>query len=367
MKVLRVINTLNIGGAERSIIGNVPLHISHNIETDVLLLNGRNTFFIDELKKKNVKIFSLAKHEGVLRLYNPFHVFKIMKYIDKYDIVHAHLFPALYWVAIAKILKRSKTKLVLTEHQTYNRRRKYGWFFRKIDGYLYKQFETIIAISPECKSNLEEHIGKSDKIKMIYNGIDFSPFNSSEIIPVLDFIPETTDSKKIIITQIAAFRKEKDQDSVIRALKHLPSNYYVVFVGDGERKSNCEKLAKTEKVDNRIFFLGFREDVVDILKSSDIIVMSSYFEGFGRSAVEGMAAEKPILATNVPGLSQIIDEGGLLFEVGDDKRLAELIIKVSQDKELYDRLAKTGKEKARIFDLETMVEKYEEVYHELIK
>lgn len=368
MKVLRIINSLNIGGAEQSIVGNVPMHIKNGIEVDVLLLEGKETFFYNELVKSNVKIFSLNKDKSTIALYSPFHIFRLMKYMDKYDIIHVHLFPSIYWVGIAKVLKRSKSKFVLTEHQTYNRRRKYGWIFRKIDNFIYKQFDTIIAITPECKINLESHIGSSLDVKMIYNGIDLSSFENQIFENRIKFLPENINREgKVFITQVAGFRIEKDQKTVITALKFLPNNFYLVFVGDGETRMECEKFAESETVSDRVIFLGLRDDVPAILKSSDIVVMSSFYEGFGRAAVEGMAAGKPVLATNVAGLAQVVAETGLLFEVGDYKFLAELIGNVAVDKDLYRRLSDAGLRRAKDFDLNKMVENYEEVYNKLMQ
>ena len=75
MKILRIINSLQVGGAERSIVTNVPLH-KNRIEMDILLLNGADSIFLDKLKNKNVRIFSLGKKNNI---YNPFLIFKLRK------------------------------------------------------------------------------------------------------------------------------------------------------------------------------------------------------------------------------------------------------------------------------------------------
>ena len=107
MRILRVINSLNIGGAERSIAGNVPLHVNNGYQTDVLLLDGNPTFFLKDLLKQNIKVTWFGVNNFI---YNPLYIFKISKIINKYDIIHVHLFPSLYWVALAKLLTKSNTK-----------------------------------------------------------------------------------------------------------------------------------------------------------------------------------------------------------------------------------------------------------------
>ena len=106
MKVLRVINSLEMGGAERSIVTNLPYHIKNGYTVDVLLLDGKYTIFHEELKKHDVNIISLGNN---INIYNPIIAFKLIGFIKKYDIVHGHLFPVLYWLSLAKILSNSKS------------------------------------------------------------------------------------------------------------------------------------------------------------------------------------------------------------------------------------------------------------------
>lgn len=361
MKILRVINSLHIGGAERSIVGNVPLHINNGYATDVLLLNGEDTFFLKELKEHKVNVISLSKSN---MLYNPFFILKIGRIINNYDIVHAHLFPSLYLVAFAKILKKSKTKLVFTEHNTSNNRR--GKFiFKWIERLVYKQYDKIIAITPEANINLKRHLKSNRNITTIYNGVDLDKIQNEKNQNSLyaDRIVKLKDKK--IIVQIASFRSQKDQDTLIRALTLLPEDFHVLFVGDGARIQICKDLAKKLSVEQQISFLGLQNKVGAILNESSIVVMSSNYEGFGRAAIEGMAAGKPVIASNVPGLSKIIEGAGLLFEVGDEKKLSNLILKLSNDSKFYNQTAVKCLQRAEEFDIKKMVEKYEVIYDKL--
>ena len=116
--------------------------------------------------------------------------------------------------------------------------------------------------------------------------------------------------------------KQKDQKTLIKALALLPDDFYVLFVGDGPLLDEYQKLAQYYNLSKRILFLSVREDAISILKASDIVVMSSNFEGFGLAAVEGMAAGKPVIASDVEGLSNIVEGAGLLFEPHNEKDLA---------------------------------------------
>lgn len=361
MKILRVINSLNIGGAERSIVGNVPLHNKNGYKTDVLLLNGTDTFFLKELKEQGVNIIALGKSKF---LFNPVFIFKIGSIINNYDIVHAHLFPSLYLVAFAKIYKNSKTKLVFTEHSTLNKRRN-KLIFKWIERFIYRQFDTIIAITPEANKNLSKHLNIENKIITIYNGVDLEKIRSEKQKNNVFIDLKNQLKNKKIITQIASFRSQKDQDTLIKALALLPKDYQVLFVGDGERLKFCKNLAKKFNVEAQIIFLGLQNNVGAILEMTDIVVMSSIYEGFGRVAIEGMAAGKPIIASNVAGLSQIVEGAGLLFDVGDEKKLSKLILELSNDNKLYNQIAEKCLQRAALFDIKKMVKEYEIIYDNL--
>lgn len=360
MKVLRVINSLHIGGAERSIVGNVPVHIKNGYEMDVLLLNGENTFFLRELEKEKVKIITLGRSKKITNL---LFIFKIAKIINEYDIVHAHLFPSLYWVALAKVFKRSKTKLVFTEHNTHNKRRNLI-LFKYIERYIYKQYEEIIAITPEAKKNLEQHLNRYQNIVTIYNGVDLNKIASEKDSLPISF-KEKYKGKKILV-QVASFRDQKDQDTLIKTMRLLPTNFHVLFVGDGERITACKKLAESLGVSTKISFLGLQDNVGGVLNIADVVIMSSHWEGFGRAAIEGMAAKKPVVGTNVPGLAEIVKDAGLLFEVGDENELARLILKLCNNEEFYNEIANKCFERAKDFDIKKMVSSYEEVYKKLL-
>lgn len=359
MKVLRIINSLNIGGAERSIETNVPIHIKNGIDMDVLLLNGKKTPFLENLLKKGVKVYVTAHN---MSIYNPLQVFKIIPYLRKYDIVHVHLFPCQYWVAIAKIISLSKVKLVVTEHSTSNKRRK-KWYFRYIDKFFYKPYKKIISISDATTYNLKKHIGNNFDIVTINNGVDLYPIHypNRNLTHSDVFVKDNS----FIISQIASLRYPKDQDTVIRALASLPKNFELLLIGDGVRKEELKRIVDELQVNERVHFLGNRTDIPDIIYMSDIIVMSSHYEGFGRAAIEGMAGGRPLIASDVAGLNDIVRGAGLLFKVGDYETLAEYILELSNNKELYKKIAHKCSERAEEYDVKKMIEGYEYVYNSL--
>jgi len=172
-------------------------------------------------------------------------------------------------------------------------------------------------------------------------------------------------NKKIIIIQVSGFREEKDQATVIRAMQYLPENTQLFLVGDGTTRSRCEQLVKELDLSGKVLFLGIRTDVPELLKSSDIVVVSSHWEGFGLTAVEGMAAGKPVIASNVPGLNNVVNGAGLLFTHEDEKDLAEKIKSLIDNVDFYNKIVDNCRERAKLYDINTMVDRYIELYKHL--
>ena len=161
---------------------------------------------------------------------------------------------------------------------------------------------------------------------------------------------------------VAGFRYQKDQETLIRAFNILPEDYELWLIGDGERRSIIEQCIKDNKLEDRVLLLGIRSDIPSILKSVDVVVQSSHWEGFGLAAVEGMAAGKPVIASDVEGLAQVVEGAGILFPLGDDKKLADIIKQLIGDQTYYQQVAARCWERAQMFDIQKMVDAYNEVY-----
>lgn len=361
MKVLHLIDSLHTGGAERLLIDSLPLYGKYGISADLYLLDGRSTPFFHELKDTfRGRIYWSSDCSP----YSPRQVTLIRNHIrdHHYDLVHVHLFPAMYWVAILKALHRFPLKLVFTEHNTDNRRVN-SLFFRRIDRFIYRQYDAITAITPAVKQMLVEKVGvPEEKVQVIYNGIDLSRFEVKSDILTREPLPR---QKAITIIQVSRFSEQKDQDTLIRALLLLDNKYRVIFAGDGPRRSICEEMTVKLGLDDRVQFLGVRSDVPDLLAQSDIVVQSSRWEGFGLAAIEGMAAGKPVIVSDVPGLSDLVNGYGLIFRSGDEQDLANKV-KLLEDQKVRDEIVEKCLRRAEEFGIDTMVQNITSLYKRVL-
>lgn len=372
MKILQIINDLSIGGAEKLLLETIPLYNKRGISMDILVLNGTEYPFMKALQaEKCCSIFSYPNPYNPLHifgsrnLYNPLHIFSIIKFLKEYDIVHAHLFPTQYWVMIAKLISFSSVKTVFTEHNTSNKRmenRLIGLF----DVFIYKNYDKIVTISEDVDIAIKQHARLPDnRFALIKNGVNLSKINLE--VPYLKNelgLPISEDN--ILLIQVSRFHPQKDQATLIKSLKLLPENVQLLLVGEGELRNFCENLVDSLGLKNRVHFLGDRMDVPKLLKTADIVVLSTHFEGLSLSSIEGLASGKPFVASNAPGLAEIVQGAGVLFPIQDEHALAAEINKLIDDKAHYDITATQCLERAKEYDIEIMLDKHLELYRSIL-
>lgn len=358
MKILQVITSLSTGGAEKLISEISPMLRDKGHKVDVLAFDGADTAFKKALIDKGIKVYSFGKGCNV---YNPLFIFRLAKMMKNYDIVHTHNTAPQLFAAVGSVL--CSVVLCTTEHTTSNRRRDWKWY-APIDKWMYSRYSKVICISESTEHNLRDFINDcSDKICTILNGINVAHY--SQAIPV-DKSTISNHPEHKVVAMVAGFRYQKDQETLIRAFKNLPEDYELWLIGDGERRAIIEQCIKDNHLEERVVLLGIRSDIPSILKSVDVVVQSSHWEGFGLAAVEGMAAGKPVIASDVDGLAQVVEGAGLLFTLGDDKQLADIIKQLIEDQTYYQQIASKCIERAQMFDIQKMVDAYNEVYMGLL-
>ncbi len=361
MKILHVIHSLKMGGAERLLSDLCPLLKKESCEIDVLVIDGTETPFMRKLIDEGVHIFVLDKNStSQFRLSR---CFKLIPYICKYDIVHSHLSGPLYYVALANLLSKHKAKLVHTEHNTNNRRRDKR-YLRFVEKKIYGLYSQIICVSQKAKENLEKHIGEyGNKIQVIRNGINLETFRKAKKIDRSNI--GCTDSD-FVLTMVSRFGDSKDQKTIIKALPLLPDGIKLVLVGDGPLKKKCEELSEELGVKKKVVFLGLRSDIPQILQSSDVIVLSSHWEGLSLSSIEGMAVGKPFVASDVDGLHEIAEGAALLFREGDSNQFADIVLRLKSDLSLCQEVSEKCFVRAKQFDISDMARQYAQIYKDIL-
>lgn len=356
MKILHVITSLRTGGAEKLMVDLLPRLKAKGLEVDLLLFDGSDTPFRQEIESKGIKVFDLGVGGSV---YSPLRLLKLILFLKNYHVVHTHNTAPQLYGAIASFFKR--VKLVTTEHGGSNRRRAIKGF-RTIDKWMYRQYDNVICIAEKTKENLLNYLGVDlPGVVTINNGVDIARYANA--LPSEELEAIAPDSRKIMM--VAGFRWEKDQDTLIKAVVELPNHFHLFLVGDGVRRPELEALAYQSGISDRVHFLGMRSDVDNLLHAVDYIVMSSHFEGLSLSSVEGMSVGKPFLASDVDGLREVVGGAGVLFPHGDAEALAAEIGRLADNPEEYAAVADRCRRRADQFDISAMVNSYSKIYQSL--
>ena len=312
MRILHLINTLGNGGAENLIVNLLSeLNKKEGVEIELLVLSKKGTVegYYKELRNNGLSVKFLTD-EG--SLYSPNVFFNLVKFIrrNNFDIIHSHLFPAFYYLALIKKLFFPSLKIVFTEHSFSNNRINKP-IFKFIEKGIYKEFNLIVCISKTIQDVLESWVGKHN-FMIIRNGLDLNKFEQ--------FLPFDLNSKlklapgTISILMVARFNSPKRQDLLIEALSKLPKNYVVLFAGEGSSMESMKIKAAELNLSQRVFFLGQVADAGSWMKSASLNVLCSNYEGMSGVAVESLASNKPFIGSDVPGINDVVNDKNVLFE-----------------------------------------------------
>jgi glycosyltransferase involved in cell wall biosynthesis len=225
-----------------------------------------------------------------------------------------------------------------------------------------------VATSNEVARKLHYHFRlPTYKLRIVHAGVPVALYERPMKTGLRDTL--TAGTNRAVILTTARLDAQKGHRYLIQAATHVPDAVFVL-VGDGPERPALETQVRTLGLEDRVIFLGFRDDVPDLLACCDLHVLPSVFEGLGLSLIESMAAGKPVVASAIGGIDEVVIHGvsGLLVPPGDPIALARAISAILSNHSLAARLAAAGKERAwREFSAETMVSRITEVYEEILE
>jgi glycosyltransferase involved in cell wall biosynthesis len=353
MRVLQVINTLALGGAEVLVCDLVPRLIERGLEVSVAVLQPAGTRLEASVKAVPGCRFYV---EGASNR-SPLQVLRLAKLFSQFDVVHSHLFPSQLWVAAAGRIARSGVKLVTTEHNPDNNRRGKGiWYWP--DSWMYRQYDSIVCNSQATADALHGWVPCSrSRTTVIPNGIDFERFATGR--------SARQSERPMTAIFVARLEPQKDHLNLLRALPQVPG-LHLKLVGDGSLRSELESFAAASGLNDRVEFLGWRDDVSELLNSADIYVHSTHSDGFAIAVAEAMAAGLPVVASNVPGLSWVVGDAAILCKPGDADDMASQLRMLAGSEELRRELGQQGKLRARQFSIDATVSAHINLYESLV-
>lgn len=229
---------------------------------------------------------------------------------------------------------------------------------------LMSNFVKIITVSEIIKNQLIEIGVKEKKIKVIYSGIDLSKYHQVKIYP---FDPSRG---KMTIGTVGRLEKEKGHEYLIRAFKAFLEIYpqsKLIIIGLGGQRQNLMWLAKKLEIDRRVHFLGFQKDVAKSINYFDIFVLpSAKRESFGLVLLEALACQKPVIASKIGGIPEIIEhkKDGLLIEPANTEEIVQALNYLCHHPEEAQAMAEQGRRKVlQQFTQERMVREFEQAFN----
>lgn len=188
----------------------------------------------------------------------------------------------------------------------------------------------------------------------------------------LNEISKLCSKESFLIGYFGRLSKEKGVDVFIKSLKEIQkeeANIYYIVVGDGYQKEELINLASDLGIKDNIKFLGYRDDPQNIIQQIDVVVLSSYTEGFPLTPIEAFAHGKPVVATAVGGTVDIIKDGynGILVKPGDSVAIGKAIVALAKDRKYYRRLSEGAIKSYSVnFSYSSFENKLLEIYKEII-
>lgn len=277
------------------------------------------------------------------------------------DIIHGHyLFPA--GAAAVEVGKKHGIRTYVTAHgsdmfELYKNQA----FMRSSIRKVLQHADGVFAVSNALKHEIIATgvTGIADKTRISWNAVDINKFSNTKDN---SFKEENRLDDKPIVLFVGNLIKRKNVDSLLEAKKIANSDYYLVIVGDG---SQFKKLSKKVEDDNirDVIFTGSRNDVEHIIPSCDVLVLPSFSESFGLVLIEALACGKPVIGSDVGGITEIINENvGLLVDPNSIPSIARAIDNIINDDELRHILSMNARNRA--MDFADVVVPYEEVLNE---
>ncbi|TLP37801.1 glycosyltransferase family 4 protein [Arcobacter arenosus] len=361
MKIVQLLPELNEGGVERGVVELNREYVKEGLDSFVISAGGKLENKIEEDGGTHIKFDVCSKN--IFTIFS--RVSKLKKILTEInpDIIHVRSRVPAWLVFLAN--KSLGFKIVSTVHG-FNSVGFYSSIMQKADA--------VICVSNSIKEYIQKNYNTNEnKITVIPRGIDLEVFNPQNIDKdfIENFKIKYRLEDKFIVTSVGRVTQLKDYETFIKAIslvKNDKPNIVGLIVGgvrsDKEEYLNSlKKFIKEQNLKENILFTGSQNKIAEIYDLSDVVVSSSKKpESFGRSVAEAIALNTPVIATNHGGVKDIIRENinGFYFEVGDEKKLCENILKAQTLKfDGFEYISKT-------FSLKNMLEKTIEVYNKVL-
>ncbi|MCH8911370.1 MAG: glycosyltransferase [Chloroflexi bacterium] len=364
IKVLHLITSLEVGGAQQGLLLGLPRFDPDRYEHVICSLMDRMRMAA-QFRQAGIEVHSLGLSRKTdlavaLRLRT------LLKQLRP-DILHTYL---LHSNVLGRIVGRLVgVPVIVSSERTIGQANRWGRLATRLTNPL----TDAVEVNSETGARaIERDLGvPANKVRVVRSGIDLDAYGVSlKRTEIRSELGLTGDHH--LVLYVGRLRRVKGVEHGIRAFASASAqheNMHMALAGEGEQLGYLRNLANELGISERISFLGVRNDLPDLFSAADSVLMPSLNEGFPRTAIEAMAAGKPVIATRVGGTPEAIVEGetGILVPSADIDAMASALVKLVGDRGLQSRLGKAGRRRAeQNYAVDNYVARLDGLYRQLL-
>jgi len=328
----------------------------------------------DELIELGCKVFNIEFRRNPLNIVNVKAYKKIKKIIKggKYDVVHTHTPVASSIVRLACKSNFNKTKSFYTAHgfHFFKGASFKNWiFYYPIEKILSKYTDVLITINEEDYKRALKKFNAKNTRYIPGVGLDIKKFQTPKVNK-LELRKELgVSDKAFVILSVGELNKNKNHETIIKAIAKINNkNIYYIICGVGPYRKQLEQLIDKVNLNDKVKLLGFRKDVKDILNIGDLFVFPSYREGLPVSLMEAMAAQLPIVCSDIRGNNDLIknNENGYLIKPNDIDGFKNSIEILYKSPEIRKRFIEKNRNTIEKYSIDSALQYIIEIYNEEI-
>lgn len=357
MNILMFTRCMGAGGTEKVILQLCDALCESENKVIVCAASGNG---VEKLKEKKIKYYEIPDIQSK----NPQIAIKVMNTLlkviseEKIDIVHTHHRMAAFYMCIIKKIKNIKT--VNTIHNTFDDK-------KRLTKFVFDNTKNV-AVGNSVFKNMTEYYKVNPKnIQVIYNAIDNSDIKYEKI----DII-EKYSKDFFIVGNIGRINTQKGFEYYVEAASRVKEMGYPIkffIIGDGVLREKIEDMVISKNLSDAVIFTGFQNNILNIIDKLDLVVLSSLWEGFPLTPIETFSMGKTIVATDVPGTVEIVQDNvnGIIVPINSGKAIAEGIIRLFKNRSLKKQFETNAKKTYNEnFSYPAFCKKYLDVYRSLV-
>ena len=354
--ILFIVRTMGLGGTENVVLQLCEILLNRVNKIVVCSSGGVHEKKLQEMGIKHYIIADIASKNPIDILKNCKTIKDIIEY-ERISIIHSHHRMAAFYT---ELLTSKAMKKVANAHNTFTDK-------KILTRFAYRNTK-VVAVGEMVKKNLIEYFGiPKDLICVIHNAVKPFDGNTTQI----EVLYKERIKGNVLIGNIGRLSEQKGMVYFIEAAEITASAHpeaRFVIVGDGEEKEQLQKLVEIKGLRDKVLFMGYRNDIQNVMKQLDFVVLSSLWEGLPLTPIEAYSVGKTVIGPSVDGTPEIICDGvdGYLIEPRNPAQLAEKMNKLIENPEIRKNMGiQAMKRYQNEFSFEKLSQRYIAFYEEL--